>query len=72
VLASVIFVSSAVAVLDPNASAQFSSSWYIMKDAGFYAVGMATITMRRRHGYTQLGLLLGGDCDIHTHDLDLN
>jgi hypothetical protein len=58
VLAGVILVSSAIAVLDPNVSAPaFSGSRYVMKAAGWYAVGMAMtlvismMTVRRR--YTQ-------------------
>ena len=57
VLAGVILVSSAIAVLDPNASTPFSGSRRVMKAAGWYAVGMSLslvitmMTVRRR--YTQ-------------------
>ena len=57
VLSGVILVSTAIAVLDPNAPGPFSGSRQVMMAAGWYAVGMAmtlVITMfavRRR--YTQ-------------------
>jgi hypothetical protein len=57
VLAGLILVSTAIAVLDPNASEPFAGSRYVMKAAGWYAVGMAmslviTMIMVRRR-YTQ-------------------
>lgn len=57
VLAGLILVSTAIAVLDPKASAPSSGSRNVMKAAGWYAVGMAMtsvitmMTVRRR--YTQ-------------------
>ena len=53
--------SDLIAVLDPNASAPSPGSRYVMRAAGWYAVG----------NVTRSGLGLGGDSEIYTHDLGL-